>query len=128
MTVKIEKRIMITKNFSEKEMKCKCKRKECDAKSMKKRFMEKLQNLRDQWGKPLQPTSASRCKYWNKIVGGSPKSQHVNANAADFWFYDNDELLHFMEMAIDCGFKGIGWGKNKIHIDDRDSIARWKYE
>lgn len=118
---------MLTNNFSQKEMMCRCKRTDCDAAEMKHEFMIKLQKLRDIWGKPLHSTSARRCKFWNKIVGGSPKSQHLLGNASDFWFETNEELKEFMKYAIDVGFKGIGYGYNKIHIDDREKDARWEY-
>jgi uncharacterized protein YcbK (DUF882 family) len=115
------------KHFKASEFKCRCNRDECDAKSMLASFLEKLEHLRILYGKPLTPTSGQRCAYRNKMVGGAPNSQHLLGNAVDFAFSSYAEVLYFMELAEKAGFKGIGYGKKKIHIDDRKEYARWTY-
>lgn len=119
---------MLTKNFRATEFACRCRRPECDAAEMLPSFMAMLQTLRDNWGKPMSPTSARRCAVWNAKVGGAPDSQHLVGNAADFWFDNTDELQQFELMAEKCGFKGIGTGKHLIHIDARSGFARWTYD
>jgi uncharacterized protein YcbK (DUF882 family) len=119
---------MLTKHFSKKEFACKCRRAECDAKPMSKVFMQKLETLRLDWGIPLVPTSGARCAYWNEKKDGSPKSQHLLGNAADFWFDNTSDLLAFVELAEKHGFGGVGAGSNLVHVDNRKNFARWTYD
>lgn len=117
----------LTAHFSKREMRCKCRRLDCDAAPMRPAFMAKLEALRVEWGKPLSPTSAQRCETWNKKVGGAPQSQHLLGNAADFFFFDEREMERFAALAEKLGFGGIGIGKGIVHVDDRDDKARWTY-
>ena len=94
---------------------------------MQPSFIEKLEDLRLLYGRPLSPTSGQRCEFWNKKVGGAPESQHLLGNAADFFFSTHSEVKDFIVLAEMAGFKGIGYGKHKIHIDDRKDYARWTY-
>src|SRR3990167_11402528 len=120
--------IMLSKHFSYDEMKCKCKRSDCDSVDMKDSFIEKLEKLRELMDIPLIPTSAIRCKFWNGLQGGSPRSQHLYGNACDFWFQDQIEKDRFIRVSEDVGFLGIGHGNHLVHIDNRNKYARWSYE
>ena len=42
-----------------------------------------LDPLRDAWGGPIHVNSGYRCPELNKIVGGTPTSQHQRGEAAD---------------------------------------------
>lgn len=125
MTI-IDKRL--TKHFRSGEFKCKCRQDRCDAPPMKAAFMEKLEALRVDWGIALVPTSGSRCEYWNRKVGGSPKSQHLDGNAVDFYFAHESDVVAFVELAEKHGFSGIGAGTHRVHLDDRKGYARWTYD
>jgi len=103
---------MLTKHFSIKEMDCKCKRSDCDA----------------IFGIPISPTSARRCVFWNGMVDGSRRSQHIYGNACDFWFQDQIEKERFIRIAENVGFLGIGTGTHLVHIDNRKKYTRWSYE
>ena len=48
------------------------------------RFNELLQQFRDWYGLPINPTSGYRQKEYNKIIGGSENSMHLYACACDF--------------------------------------------
>lgn len=92
-------------------------------------FMSKLEALRVLWNKPLCPTSGARCPHYNALVGGAPKSQHIEGKAADFWFDDTQELNAFASMAKSLGFTGIGRGKHLCHIDSRPGeFVTWVYK
>lgn len=117
----------LTGHFSVREMKCKCRRKTCDALPMKNQFMIKLEMLRLEWAKPLLPISAARCGFWNEKQGGAPGSQHLLGNACDFHFDSEDEITKFIQLAEKYDFKGIGRGSRLVHIDDREEHARWGY-
>ena len=42
-----------------------------------------LDPLREAYGKPIRVTSGYRCPQLNRLVGGSPNSQHMRGEAAD---------------------------------------------
>lgn len=50
---------------------------------LKRLCTEILQPIRDKYGDTIHITSGYRCPQLNKIVKGSPKSQHVLGQAAD---------------------------------------------
>jgi len=123
----IENVEMVSKHFSYDEMNCKCKRKDCNAIKMQSSFMIKLEKLRELMDIPLIPISAMRCVFWNGMVGGQRKSQHIYGNASDFWFQDQIEKERFIRIAENVGFLGIGTGNHLVHIDNRKKYARWSY-
>ena len=86
-------------------------------------FGERMDELREKWGKPLIVTSVCRSAEHNKTVGGNPRSLHVydfphwptgGTIAADFAETSNE----FRELAYEMGFS-IGLGKTFTHCDDR---------
>lgn len=42
-----------------------------------------LDPLREAYGRPIRVTSGYRCPQLNRLVGGSPNSQHMRGEAAD---------------------------------------------
>lgn len=90
-------------------------------------FMQKLQALRDEWGRPLIVTSAARCAFWNKTVGGAEHSQHLLGKAADILMPDVKDIPRFVALAEKVGFGGIGIGLTFVHVDGRSEHARWTY-
>jgi uncharacterized protein YcbK (DUF882 family) len=130
MRVTVKRDRYLTKHFRYRELACKCRRADCDAKEMDAYFLSKLEALRLLWNKPLNPTSGARCGIWNAKQGGAPKSQHVEGKAADFWFEDTQEMKAFVEMAKSLGFTGIGRGlRHLVHLDTRDGeLVTWIYK
>lgn len=118
----------LTRHFRKSEMRCRCGRKECDAVPMRRQFLNKLEALREAWGKEISPTSAARCSMWNAKIGGAPDSQHLVGNAADFWFAEPTDAIKFSILAAKCGLGGIGTGRHLVHVDDRGFDARWQYK
>lgn len=117
----------LTPHFTETELRCRCRRPECDAVPMDQIFMQRLEALRVEWGKPLLPTSGQRCEFQNRLVGGAPDSYHLKGRAVDFWFQDTEELARFETLAAKFGMNGLGSGRHLIHCDNRPSMARWHY-
>ncbi len=72
---------MSTKNFSDKEMACKC----CGRVYVTPELQNALQAFRDLVGKPVIITSGGvyRCVLQNKLDGGKQNSYHVAGKAAD---------------------------------------------
>jgi uncharacterized protein YcbK (DUF882 family) len=113
-------------HFTAGEFACRCGSSKCDAAPMKPAFMEKLERLRVEWGRPMIITSGRRCAAWNKRVGGSPKSQHLYGNACDVHL-PAPMIPDFVLLAEKYGFLGIGTGPTFVHIDARQQRARWTY-
>lgn len=90
--------------------------------------MNKLQALREAYGKVLFVTSGARCKAWNKKVGGAPSSQHLTGNAADLEPQDRGDLELLASLAEKVGMGGIGVAKAFIHVDDGPQGRRWVYD
>jgi zinc D-Ala-D-Ala carboxypeptidase len=121
------KKKKLTEHFTAYEKRCRCGRDCCDAMPMRMEFMAKLEALRLEWGKPLSPTSATRCGHHNEEVGGAVQSQHLLGNAVDFVLSSEADVRSLAALAEKYGFNGIGVGKSVIHIDARETPARWRY-
>ncbi len=103
-----------TKNFTVDELKCKC----CGIFGMKPAFLEKLQEYRDLWARPMVINSAYRCANHNKAVGGHANSEHMQGIAVDVQCAPQDRFK-MVEIAVALGFKGIGIYPDRVHIDYR---------
>ena len=117
---------MLTKNFSEKELACRC----CGVCKVTIGLMAKLQELRDEFGKPLNLTSGYRCPEHNKKVGGVPNSYHLKGMAVDI---DMSKIRGFdryklISLVFSLGFTGVGIDKEFIHIDVQEGLGKsWGY-
>ena len=117
------------KFFQLREFDCRCRRGiACDAPPMQKPFLNKLEALREEWGKPLIVTSGRRCRLRNTQENGAEHSQHLFGNASDFRFIDASESQRFALLAEKFGFNGIGLGVTLVHIDNREKRAHWSYD
>jgi len=97
------------------------------------RFAVLLPVLREQWGKPLTPSSVCRTPSHNKAVGGHPNSLHLTDNpthkshgtmAADIRWADwkVSEQLRFAKLAHSLGFS-VGLHQSFCHIDLRSKVG-----
>lgn len=109
------------KYFTMEEFACKhCG--ELPAEGMNPVLLEALDELREEYGRPIYLTSAYRCEYHNAEVGGVPDSQHTLGNAVDM-IVDGD----FTEFALLCErlelFDGLGiyWEDEFVHADMRNN-------
>lgn len=120
----------VSKNFTFKEMSCKCG---CGTRNVSKEAIRKLQAMRDALRHPLVINSAARCPRHNKDVGGAPKSRHLStkdqaSDAFDIALVGNIlSAKDIIEAALNAGFKGIGVANTFIHVDDRPDYANWNY-
>jgi len=65
---------------------------------------DKAQELRDLLGFPIKIMSGYRCEALNKLVGGSPNSQHKKGQAIDFIcvkFGTPEEIIRFLKGKIE---------------------------
>jgi len=117
--------------FSEKEQKCKCGK--CDG-LLDKEFLDRLNQLREQLGRPVLLSSAYRCPAHNSVVSRTGKhGPHTTGKAVDI-VCAGSEAVEILDIALDLEFKGIGvcqtgtWGRRFIHIDDaRPTATIWSY-
>ena len=89
-----------------------------------------LQIIRDEIGAPLYINSAFRTETYNKKVGGSTRSQHKLAKAADLVCpeFSPERLYKFIDSLMIGGFiknGGLGRYNTFTHYDIRDYEARW---
>lgn len=90
-------------------------------------FMDKVQKLRELYGKPMKVSSAARCPSYNvKVSGTGERGPHTTGRAIDFAI-DRDEaydLLMLLGYARSLGivFTGIGVHQKGdgrfLHLDD----------
>jgi uncharacterized protein YcbK (DUF882 family) len=88
-----------------------------------------LQNIRNQFGKPIIINSGYRTPEYNKKVGGATRSQHCYGTAADIVVdgVSPTRVAGAAEKALkETGHKGgIGLYKSFVHIDVRTTRYRW---
>lgn len=109
----------LTKNFSVKE--CACKH--CGKCEMDEEFMEILQAIREEFGKPMKLTSAYRCSKYNQQISSSgANGPHTTGKAVDVLVSGKD-AFEFEGIARKHGIQGIGYdqkgehSRRYIHID-----------
>ena len=96
-----------------------------------------LQELRKKYDKPIIINSTYRSPSYNKLVGGSKSSLHLEFNAIDFTVQDKGYLRNlFLQLDIwdkeyhfkflpKAGSMGIGFYENRfIHLDTRGTLKR----
>lgn len=117
---------MTWKYFKKSEFDCNC----CKQNKMVDSFITKLDVLRGKMKISFTVTSGYRCALHNKRVGGAVSSMHLKGLAADIstkgWSGNQKYLFILRAMALE--FKGIGIGKDIIHLDNRTgSPVIWDY-
>jgi len=115
--------------FSRSELQCK----HTGLCSMSSDFLDRLEALREEYGKPIRISSAFRdFSHPVEARKASKSGYHTKGRAADLLVgYDGYRLL---ELAIKHGFRGIGCAfrgpveSRFLHVDDRDTEpAVWGY-
>lgn len=115
-------RIKVSPNFILSEFECS----HCKAVKLSSDLLNKLQDLRNQLGRPIQVNSGYRCPEHNTNVGGAKNSLHLTGKAADISLRNLDiDPIELADFAEEIGFKGIGLYNTFIHLDVRDGRARW---
>jgi len=98
--------------------------------NMRASTLVKCDKLRELYGKPLVIASAMRTHARNAQVGGVKNSSHLQGYAIDWKNISDDELIRFLDAALDAGFRRFGIMATGIHTDDdptKASPAIWDY-
>lgn len=128
-------KIKFSTNFDSTEFVCQCKRPACVEQRISIDLIEKLQEIRNEVGSPLDVTSGYRCfnhQQEMKEAGTvstviATKSTHVRGDAADIRFPDNKTKEQFMEIC-EKHFESIGTANSFLHLDLRiGKKRRWVY-
>lgn len=123
---------MITKNFSRKELECKCG---CGGCIEDEVFLYNLQQLRDKFGMPMHISSGFRCPTYNAQVSHTGSIGPHTIAAVDVLIYGR-EAYKLLMLAIAGGFDGVGlnqkgnFNQRFIHLDRLFGATRpwvWTY-
>jgi hypothetical protein len=101
----------------------------CPAAPMHWTVLAAWERLRRALRVPIAVNSAYRTAAYNRHVGGSPKSQHLEGRAMDLQCASIDlSTQEMLPLLIECGFRGIGGGWGWVHVDTRDGAPSfWRY-
>lgn len=114
-------------HFSAKELSCKCGGRYCRGQYFHNPdFLDGLEAIRGDMGRPLVLTSGRRCERHNRAVGGAARSQHMIAIAADIELAGH-EPVSLARSALQAGFRGIGFGRTFLHVDWRTTLTPFHY-
>ncbi len=89
-------------------------------------FLKLLDNLRECVNEPLHVNSSFRSVDYNKAVGGSSTSEHLDGNAVDLKCNNGVLRLKIVENALALGLT-VGVAKSFVHIDNRASQIVFAY-
>lgn len=116
----------LTTHFNRREFAC---ADGCGFNTIDLRLVNALEVLRGQLGKPIRILSGCRCDEHNKAVGGAKLSQHLLGKAADIRVDGLTPRQVYKVARNILEFHGLGVSdhQNFIHLDVRDTPARWAY-
>ena len=108
--------------FSKEELQCRCGRFCNSACPMDAEFLDRIDRLRDNFGKPLRVTSGYRCPEHNSNVSSPGASgPHTSGKAIDFGV-SRDDAHALLKSAMSMSFSGSGIAQKGsgrfIHLDD----------
>jgi zinc D-Ala-D-Ala carboxypeptidase len=116
-------------NFSAKEFACS----HCGENKMQPEFMQKLQQLRKEYGKPMRITSGYRCPKHPIEAAKSSPGAHASGCAADIGAQGAD-AHEILAIALKAGFSGVGVQQKGtgrfLHLDTLQGSTRptvWSY-
>ena len=103
----------ITKNFTEKELKCPC----CGKVEMDYAYMVDLQEIRTLCAFGFKVNSGYRCDSHNAKVSKNSKNDHVKGKAVDIHMPDRYKRAKLLKCLLNREyFKDIAIAKTFIHI------------
>jgi uncharacterized protein YcbK (DUF882 family) len=92
-------------------------------------FLDRLDLLRSDFGRPLRILSAYRTPLHNAFVGGAPLSRHLTANAADISIVELEGgKTTLRSLAFQAGFRGFGYYRTFLHVDTGPAREWGKYK
>jgi zinc D-Ala-D-Ala carboxypeptidase len=116
----------MSQHFKPEEFKCP----HCFENKISLEFIDRLEEVRKVYGKPMAIVSGYRCPAHNAAVGGVDSSAHTEGLAADIACSFAGDRMRMVEIAIGEGFRRIGIGRTFLHIDISTTLPQnviWLY-
>ena len=116
------------KHFSKSEFDCS----QTGENEMKPAFMDRLQSLRFEWGKPMIITSGYRSPQHSIEAVKAKPGSHASGRACDIRVGPGEDVYELVRLAYRHGFTGIGISQKEglprfVHLDTLDRQAVWSY-
>lgn len=102
----------------------------CGMEGVKQEALDKLQLIRDDFGKGMRITSSFRCSKHPVEARKSKPGTHNKGVAFDIACTSSADRYTLVELAYKHGAKGIGIHKSFVHIDfdeTRPATVMWLY-
>ena len=111
------------KHFKKSEFMCKCG---CGVPIVDVELADVLDDVREHFNAPTSITSGYRCEKHNTKVGGAKNSSHMQGIAADIKVSGKEpkEVYDYLNKKYPNTY-GMGLYKSWVHIDVRNTKARW---
>lgn len=103
----------LTKHFKKKEFDCQCR---CGTGEISMELVEKLEQVRIEYDKPMKINSGIRCRVHNRSIGSKVTSSHIKGLAADISCQSMEERHQLLRIFLKY-FKRVGIHKVFIHVD-----------
>ena len=98
---------------------------------MSKELLEILDEVREDYGKPIVITSGYRTEAHNESVGGKKNSSHLKGLACDVACTTSRDRFELVRLFLEYGITRIGIADTFIHIDiddeDKSPNVIWTY-
>lgn len=97
---------------------------------MSKDLLNKLDLIREEYGKPIHINSGYRTEAHNEKVGGKPNSSHIKGLAVDISCSASADRYKLIGLFYKYNINRIGIAKTFIHIDidpEKDPCVMWIY-
>lgn len=119
--------MQLSTHFNSAEFACHCG---CGQDTVDPKLIDTLELIRATLNQPIKILSGRRCKKHNTAVGGAKNSQHLLGKAADIQIdgISPHDLYYKIVRLHNTGqahIGGLGLYKTFVHVDVRNSIARW---
>ena len=125
--------MILTKNFNpntDPKLLCTCGDSRCDRRSINQESLNKLQLIRNDYGKPIIVTSGGRCQYHPDELK-SKAGDHQERFAVDVKCDTVLERNKLMVLAGRHGATRVAFGSNFVHISwtptSDKSVPTWEY-
>ncbi len=121
-----------TKNFkltTDPKLVCTCGHTMCDKRSVNQETLDKLQLVREWYGKPILVTSGGRCPYHSSEQHRTKPADHQKGIGVDVFYDGIIERNLLMMYAIKAGFTAVAVGGSFIHMGNRPQqhLTTWEY-
>ena len=111
----------LSTHYTKEECACPC----CGAVQVNSKLTVLMELVRGLNGNtPITPNSVYRCYFHNANIGGATNSQHLEGKAADMPV-DDPQAVYEALCSLFPDSYGFGLYPTFIHIDCRDTKARW---